>query len=68
MLQYVFMSSGKSRFVTVSSKQSHFILSELSAGSSYIISVATIKGGAQSVELTSVITTGTVSDKLTFIG
>lgn len=58
----VFMLSGKSQFVSVDSHQSSVVLSTLSAGSSYIISVTTTKGSAQSDELTSVITTGIVKE------
>ncbi|XP_061572618.1 uncharacterized protein tnxba [Cololabis saira] len=54
---YFNIASGESRVVTVTSKQSQLVLSELSAGSSYIISVSTTHGRAQSDELTSVITT-----------
>ncbi|KAM6909752.1 uncharacterized protein tnxba [Xenentodon cancila] len=54
---YFNIASGDSRVVKVTSKQSQVVLSELSAGSSYIISVATTHGRAQSDELTSVITT-----------
>lgn len=60
--------AGDSHFMTVASKQSHVVLSELSAGSSYIVSVASTQGRAQSDELTSVITTGTPSDKLNMHG
>ncbi|XP_045900859.1 tenascin [Micropterus dolomieu] len=49
--------TGESRFVTVDSQQSYVVLSKLSAGSSYIISLTTTKGRAQSDALTSVITT-----------
>lgn len=52
------MLSGKRQVVTVNPQQSNIVLSTLSAGSSYIISVTTTKGRAQSDELTSVITTG----------
>ncbi|XP_041844610.1 tenascin [Melanotaenia boesemani] len=54
---YINIVTGEGRFVTVNSQQSHVVLSELSAGSSYIISVATTQGRAQSDALTSVITT-----------
>lgn len=49
--------TGESRFVTVDSQQSHVVLSELSAGSSYIVTVTATLGRAQSDGLTSVITT-----------
>ncbi|XP_032413926.1 tenascin [Xiphophorus hellerii] len=54
---YINIATGKSQFVSVDSHQSSVVLSALSAGSSYIISVTTTKGSAQSDELTSVITT-----------
>nr|XP_040022307.1 tenascin [Gasterosteus aculeatus aculeatus] len=49
--------TGESRFVTVESQLSYVVLSKLSAGSSYIISITTTKGRAQSDALTSLITT-----------
>lgn len=49
--------TGASRFVTVDFQHSHVVLSELSAGSSYIITVTSTYGRAQSDALTSVITT-----------
>ncbi|KAM4735254.1 uncharacterized protein tnxba [Anableps anableps] len=54
---YINIATGKSQFVTVDPQQSNAVLSTLSAGSSYIISVTTTKGRAQSDELTSIITT-----------
>lgn len=51
--------------MTVESQQSHVVLSKLSAGSSYIITLTTTQGRAQSDTLTSLITTGTQLDKLT---
>ncbi|KAM4568119.1 tenascin [Fundulus diaphanus] len=54
---YINIATGKSQFVTVDPQQSNVVLSTLSAGSSYIISVTTTKGNAHSDELTSVITT-----------
>lgn len=44
--------------MTLNSRQSHVVLSKLSAGSSYMISVTSTQGRAQSDALTSVITTG----------
>ncbi|KAL6109081.1 uncharacterized protein ACO6RY_12291 [Pungitius sinensis] len=49
--------TGESRFVTVESKLSYVVLSKLSAGSSYIISISTTRGRAQSDALASLITT-----------
>ncbi|XP_068592008.1 tenascin [Cebidichthys violaceus] len=49
--------TGESRFVTVESQQSYVVLSKLSAGSSYIITITTTQGRAQSDALTSLITT-----------
>ncbi|XP_067366161.1 tenascin-N [Channa argus] len=54
---YTNIVTGESHFVTVDSRQSHVALSKLSAGSSYIVSVTTTQGRAQSDALTSVITT-----------
>nr|XP_033495905.1 tenascin isoform X1 [Epinephelus lanceolatus] len=54
---YTNIITGESRFVTLESQQSYVVLSKLSAGSSYIISVTTTYGRAQSDALTSVITT-----------
>ncbi|XP_044063503.1 tenascin isoform X2 [Siniperca chuatsi] len=54
---YTNIVTGESRFVTVDSQQSHVVLSKLSAGSSYIITVTTTQGRAQSDALTSIITT-----------
>ncbi|XP_015257386.1 PREDICTED: tenascin-like isoform X1 [Cyprinodon variegatus] len=56
-ITYINIVTGKSQFVTVGPQQSNVVLSNLSAGSSYIISVSTTKGKAYSDELTSVITT-----------
>lgn len=42
----------------VDSQQSHVVLSKLSAGSSYIITVTATQGRAQSDVLTSLMTTG----------
>lgn len=50
--------------MVVDPQQSYMVLSELSAGSSYIISVTTTQGRAQSDALVSIITTGTQLDKL----
>ncbi|XP_029928616.1 tenascin [Myripristis murdjan] len=49
--------TGESRYVTMSSQQSHIVLSKLSAGSTYIISITTTQGKVQSDVLTSTITT-----------
>ncbi|KAK9513648.1 hypothetical protein VZT92_027164 [Zoarces viviparus] len=49
--------TGESRFVTVESQQSYVVLSKLSAGSSYIITITSTQGRAQSDALTSLITT-----------
>lgn len=54
---YTNIITGENRFVTVDSQQSHVLLSDLSAGSSYIITVTATLGRAQSDGLTSVITT-----------
>ncbi|MED6234545.1 hypothetical protein ATANTOWER_023411, partial [Ataeniobius toweri] len=54
---YINTATGKSQFVTLDPQQSNVVLSTLSAGSSYIISVATTKGMAHSDKLTSNITT-----------
>ncbi|XP_024123086.1 tenascin isoform X2 [Oryzias melastigma] len=56
-ITYINIVSGASRFVTLGSKQSHVVLSKLSPGSSYMISITATKGTAQSDELTSIITT-----------
>lgn len=47
--------------MTVTSQQSHVVLTKLSAGTSYIVSVMAMQGRAQSDALTSIITTGTLS-------
>lgn len=44
--------------MTVDYQQSHVVVSKLSAGSSFIVSVTTTQGRAQSDALTSIITTG----------
>ncbi|XP_036928880.1 tenascin [Acanthopagrus latus] len=54
---YTNIVTGENRFVTVDWQQSHVVLSKLSAGSSYIISVTATQGRAQSDALTSLITT-----------
>ncbi|KAE8288683.1 Tenascin [Larimichthys crocea] len=54
---YTNIITGENRFVTVDSQQSYVVLSKLSAGSSYIISVTTTQGRTQSNALTSIITT-----------
>ncbi|XP_074510064.1 uncharacterized protein tnxba [Sebastes fasciatus] len=54
---YTNIVTGESRFVTVESQHSYVVLSKLSAGSSYIITVTTTQGRAQSDALTSLITT-----------
>ncbi|XP_068616572.1 tenascin-R [Brachionichthys hirsutus] len=54
---YINIVTGESRYVTVGSRQSYVVLSTLSAGSSYIITVTTTRGSTQSDGLTSVITT-----------
>ncbi|KAM9310021.1 uncharacterized protein tnxba [Pholidichthys leucotaenia] len=54
---YTNIITGESRFVTVNSQQSHVVLSGLSAGSSYIITVTTTRGQSQSDMLSSIITT-----------
>lgn len=51
--------------MTVDPQLSYVVLSKLSAGSSYIITVTTTQGRAQSDALTSIITTGTKLEKLT---
>ncbi|XP_056142954.1 tenascin [Lampris incognitus] len=54
---YTQLVSGESSSVTLDSHQSHIVLSKLTAGSSYLISVTTIQGRVQSDALTSIITT-----------
>lgn len=54
---YTHSVTGESYSVTVDSQQSYVVLSKLSAGSSYIISVTTTQGRVQSDALTSTITT-----------
>ncbi|XP_070767964.1 tenascin-like [Enoplosus armatus] len=54
---YTNIVTGESRFVTVDSQQSYVVLSKLSTGSSYIITVTTTQGRAHSDALTSIITT-----------
>ncbi|XP_034553556.1 tenascin [Notolabrus celidotus] len=54
---YTNIVKGESHYVTMDSQQSYLVLSKLSTGSSYIITVTTIQGRAQSDALTSVITT-----------
>lgn len=54
---YTNILTGEYHFVTVDSLQSYVVLSKLSVGSSYIITVAAIKGRAQSEILTSIMTT-----------
>ncbi|KAM9724103.1 uncharacterized protein tnxba isoform 1-T2 [Menidia menidia] len=54
---YINIVTGETLFTTVDSRQSHVVLSELSPGSSYIISVASRHGRVQSDELISAITT-----------
>ncbi|XP_059195908.1 tenascin [Centropristis striata] len=54
---YTNIITGESRFVTIESQHSYVVLSKLSAGSSYIISVTTTQGRSQSDALTSLITT-----------
>lgn len=51
--------AGESRAVSVDSKQSHVVLSNLSAGFSYMITIFSTQGRVQSDALTSTITTGT---------
>uniref|UniRef100_A0A3B4TAL8 Tenascin-like n=2 Tax=Seriola dumerili TaxID=41447 RepID=A0A3B4TAL8_SERDU len=54
---YTNIVTGESRFVVADSQQSYMAVSKLSAGSSYIISVTTTHGRAQSDALVSIITT-----------
>ncbi|XP_035528046.1 tenascin [Morone saxatilis] len=54
---YTNIITGENRFVTVDSQQSYVILSKLSAGSSYIVTVTATQGRTQSDALTSIITT-----------
>lgn len=56
-LTYTNILTGESRFVTMSSQQSYVVLPDLSAGSTYIITVTTTHGRFQSDPLTSIITT-----------
>lgn len=50
--------------MTINSQQSYMVLSKLSAGTSYIITVTATKGRAQSDILTSIVTTGRLSDNI----
>uniref|UniRef100_H2LRH6 Tenascin XB n=1 Tax=Oryzias latipes TaxID=8090 RepID=H2LRH6_ORYLA len=54
---YIFFLSGESRFVSLGSKQSHVVLSKLSPGTSYMISITATNDAAQSDDLTSIVTT-----------
>ncbi|XP_029360614.1 tenascin [Echeneis naucrates] len=54
---YTNIATGESRLVVLDSQQSFVVLSKLSAGSSYIISVTATEGRTQSNALVSVITT-----------
>ncbi|XP_070691887.1 tenascin-like [Pempheris klunzingeri] len=54
---YINIVTGESRFVTVDSQLSYVVLSKLSAGTSYIITVTTTHARTQSDTLTSMITT-----------
>lgn len=54
---YTNIVTGESYHVTMDSQQSYVVLSKLSAGSSYIVTVTTTQSKAQSDILTSVITT-----------
>ncbi|KAM4600957.1 tenascin [Polymixia lowei] len=54
---YTHSITGESNFVTVDSQQSSVVLSKLSAGSSYTISITTTQGKVQSDALSSIITT-----------
>ncbi|XP_071326364.1 tenascin-N [Trachinotus anak] len=54
---YTNIVTGESRFVAVDSQQSYVVLSKLSTGSSYIISVTATQGRTQSDALVSIITT-----------
>ncbi|XP_018543710.1 tenascin [Lates calcarifer] len=56
-ITYTNIVTGESHFVVMDSQQSYLVLSKLSAGTSYIISVTTTQGRAQSDALVSVITT-----------
>ncbi|XP_034030929.1 uncharacterized protein tnxba [Thalassophryne amazonica] len=57
MVTYTHSATGETGSVTVDSEQSYVVLSKLSSGSSYIISVVTTHGRSQSDVLTSTITT-----------
>lgn len=46
--------------MNVNAQESHVVLTKLSAGTSYIVSVMATQGRAQSDALTSIITTGTL--------
>nr|XP_043889420.1 tenascin [Solea senegalensis] len=54
---YTNIITGESRFVVMDYQQSYIVLSKLSAGSSYIISINTTQGRGQSDALMSIITT-----------
>ncbi|KAM7420595.1 hypothetical protein PAMA_015023 [Pampus argenteus] len=54
---YTHVLTGESRSVSIDSQQSHMVLSKLSAGSSYLITVTSTQGRAQSDSLTSTIVT-----------
>ncbi|XP_053183555.1 tenascin-like [Scomber japonicus] len=56
-ITYTHIVTGESRAMSIDSKQSHVVLSNLSAGSSYVIAVFSTQGRAQSDALTSTITT-----------
>ncbi|XP_029695273.1 tenascin-N isoform X3 [Takifugu rubripes] len=56
-ITYTNIVTGEYHYVTVSSQQSHVVLTKLSVGTSYIVSVMATQGRTQSDALTSIITT-----------
>ncbi|XP_061809039.1 uncharacterized protein tnxba [Nerophis lumbriciformis] len=54
---YTHIVTGETRSVSLNSQQTHVVLSKLSAGSSYIVTVTSTQGKAQSDALLSIITT-----------
>uniref|UniRef100_H3DM73 Tenascin XB n=1 Tax=Tetraodon nigroviridis TaxID=99883 RepID=H3DM73_TETNG len=56
-ITYTNIVTGEYQFVNVNAQESHVVLTKLSAGTSYIVSVMATQGRAQSDALTSIITT-----------
>ncbi|XP_057690476.1 uncharacterized protein LOC130914905 isoform X2 [Corythoichthys intestinalis] len=57
MITYTHIVTGETHSVNLDTQQTHFVLSKLSAGSSYIVTVTTKQGRVQSDALVSIITT-----------